>query len=285
MAGLTAMAINACSVSSLGFLNPTLYTMSASNYVDITSGNNDSFPTVEGANAYNATTGYDMASGLGMPYGTAFLTSLCPVEATSVNASTSSTLTLRTNTAAPVLAVSTLNGSSVVPESSVAISFPTYPANGTLTINGAIVNPTTCMTRASSGAGVLSLSASDSAVGALSLHVALGTCASPSSSVVTQAYNLVSAPSAAPRLSAPVSLSAGLRVSVATPSSFPANGNAPLTGLQYSLNNGAWVTAPVSSATLTVSKLKKKTRYSIRVRVSNSYGTSPISNILTILTK
>jgi Predicted protease len=81
MAALTALA-NQYSLSqgyfNLGFLSPTLYTLSqnsskyASDFHDITTGNNN----VDGGTQYTATTGYDMASGLGTPRSGAFFTDL-----------------------------------------------------------------------------------------------------------------------------------------------------------------------------------------------------------------
>ena len=63
----------------LGFANPALYATAAtgyaSNFTDITSGNNDYLSAHAGL--YPATTAYDMASGLGSPKAAALSVALC----------------------------------------------------------------------------------------------------------------------------------------------------------------------------------------------------------------
>jgi subtilase family serine protease len=78
-ASLTALAdaSSACAGTEVGFANAALYRAASTGYStdfnDITSGNN-SYDTVTG---YSAGTGYDMASGLGSPKGTALASALC----------------------------------------------------------------------------------------------------------------------------------------------------------------------------------------------------------------
>jgi hypothetical protein len=80
-AAFTALADGSrtCGGTSLGFANPDLYAAAsiayASDFDDITQGNNDA----TGANGglYPATTGYDMASGLGTPIGGPLAATLC----------------------------------------------------------------------------------------------------------------------------------------------------------------------------------------------------------------
>ena len=68
-----------CQGVTVGFANPALYyaagTAYASDFNDITSGNNDMTGTSHGR--FGAASGYDMASGLGSPNGSALATSLC----------------------------------------------------------------------------------------------------------------------------------------------------------------------------------------------------------------
>lgn len=71
-------ASRACDGESVGFANPTLYSIAGSDssaFNDITSGNND----ITGANGglYPALTGYDMATGLGSPNGATLPSQLC----------------------------------------------------------------------------------------------------------------------------------------------------------------------------------------------------------------
>ena len=74
VSSLIAVAAQACGVSRLGFVNPSLYAMATTGFVDVTSGNNDLYNVGE----YSATPGYDEASGLGSPDGAAFFSGLCP---------------------------------------------------------------------------------------------------------------------------------------------------------------------------------------------------------------
>ena len=67
---------------SVGFINPRLYqlrTAGTTNFHDVTSGNNDGAGSNGGL--YAAGTGYDMASGLGTPFGSTLATALCPTTA------------------------------------------------------------------------------------------------------------------------------------------------------------------------------------------------------------
>jgi hypothetical protein len=74
-----ANASSTCASKPIGFLNPALYGAAGSGYAsafnDVTSGNND----ITGApgNLFTAGSGYDMASGLGTPKGTALAAALC----------------------------------------------------------------------------------------------------------------------------------------------------------------------------------------------------------------
>jgi subtilase family serine protease len=77
--------------STVGFLNPTLYTIAAgtaytSNFHDTTTGNNfsSSSPT-----KYSAVTGYDLCTGLGTPGGTTLINTLAGTPAASVSTSDS----------------------------------------------------------------------------------------------------------------------------------------------------------------------------------------------------
>jgi hypothetical protein len=71
--------------SSVGFANPGLYaaarTAYATDFNDITSGNNN----YDGVSGYSAGPGYDMASGLGSPKGTALAATICGTVGDSVS--------------------------------------------------------------------------------------------------------------------------------------------------------------------------------------------------------
>ena len=115
-------ASSACAGETIGFANPALYgaaeTAYSADFNDITSGNNDYMGTNSGL--YPAGTGYDMASGLGTPNGAGLPGTLCADSSGSV----STTTTLATSPAAPVV------GQSVTYTATVA---PVAPATGTPT--------------------------------------------------------------------------------------------------------------------------------------------------------
>ncbi len=115
-------ASSACAGETIGFANPVLYsaaeTAYSTDFNDITSGNNDYMGTNSGL--YPAGTGYDMASGLGTPNGAGLPGTLCADSSGSV----STTTTLATSPAAPVV------GQSVTYTATVS---PTSPGAGTPT--------------------------------------------------------------------------------------------------------------------------------------------------------
>jgi kumamolisin len=75
MAALVTVGAQVCSVQRFGFLNPRLYQMgiAGSGFNDVTTGSND----IYSMGGYSATPNYDMASGLGTPDPSEFLSSLC----------------------------------------------------------------------------------------------------------------------------------------------------------------------------------------------------------------
>lgn len=92
LSALLAVAAQSCGTSRFGFLNPMLYSMASRGvgFRDVTEGSNDLFST----GSYSATSGYDMASGLGSPDPTTFAAALCPSQPSS----TTTTLTSASNT-------------------------------------------------------------------------------------------------------------------------------------------------------------------------------------------
>ncbi len=76
-----ADASRECHGTLVGFADPTLYSLASQSqstyFNDITTGNNDFTPSGNIAGLYAATTGYDMASGLGTPKAAALVPALC----------------------------------------------------------------------------------------------------------------------------------------------------------------------------------------------------------------
>lgn len=86
MAAVTATADQACG-GRLGTINPTIYAMADNDtgFDDVTVGSNYIFRTTR--NEYDAGVGYDMASGLGSPDPSTFITGLCTIAASSAHSS------------------------------------------------------------------------------------------------------------------------------------------------------------------------------------------------------
>ena len=74
-----ANASSGCNGTAIGFANPALYNAAATNYAadfnDTTSGHNDMTGTNGGQ--FAAGSGYDMATGLGSPNGSALASAMC----------------------------------------------------------------------------------------------------------------------------------------------------------------------------------------------------------------
>jgi len=84
MAALDVVAAQSCGTSTLGLVNPLLYSMARHGgaFNDVTNGNNAIATQTAVAREFDAGLGYDMASGLGSPKPTTFLSDLCNGPAT-----------------------------------------------------------------------------------------------------------------------------------------------------------------------------------------------------------
>ncbi len=96
-----ADASKGCHGRVIGFANPALYASAAKSYAsdfhDITTGNNDYTPDGNTSGLYPALTGYDMATGLGTPNASHLVATMCSLNARLLT--TSTTLALSTSTA------------------------------------------------------------------------------------------------------------------------------------------------------------------------------------------
>jgi Pro-kumamolisin, activation domain/ell wall binding domain 2 (CWB2) len=121
-AAITALAdsSSACSSNPAGFVNPGLYDLArkaslySSDFSDVTKGNNDIPDSGYTGTDYSATTGYDLATGVGSPKAAALVKSLCAAAAPS-----------------PVR----LWGSIAI-NTAISISGHDFADNGTATVNG-----------------------------------------------------------------------------------------------------------------------------------------------------
>jgi subtilase family serine protease len=281
---LIAVAAQACGVPRLGFVNPSLYAMASTGFVDVTTGNND----LDNIGQYSAGVGYDMASGLGTPNGAAFLAGLCPPEFSAAKStfSTSSTTGVALSTGPTVTA--TLRSATGVPIPNASVEITATATGGNLSIDG-VEN--------TGAAGTDSSTVSSNTEGVVSFDVE---STIPQSVDVTITYEgqsiytttltftatgtaKVSEQPSAPSISTLVALVRGFHLIVKPPTSI---GGSAITDYQYSLNGGAsWARMPKGVRSIDVTKLSKHHAYSVVARAVNADGPSAASVAKRVVTR
>lgn len=274
MSALVAVSAQACGVSRLGFINPTLYQMSAAGigFTDVTTGSNDLYST----GSYSAGTGYDLASGLGSPNGAAFINGLCPPK---VSAAKSSLVAGATSVAAGTAATVTLtlkdvNGNPVI---NYPVAVSAEASTGAVILNG---DPTTATSSGNATDtvttgidGTVSFDISSTTPGTISV--------SATSAGVTLGSTTIAMTAAAPgvpTISKLKALSGGFSLTVSPPSS------GSITSYQYSINGGTTWVSFTSKGTVSVSKLAKSKLYSVIVRAVGVGGTGKASAPKSVVT-
>jgi subtilase family serine protease len=281
--------------STLGFINPTLYTTGlgstyTSNFHDITSG----------SNGYSATTGYDLATGWGSPNGSGLITTLAGSGTASFTLSDSpSSVTITQGGAAgtSTITVNDLNGfngsvtlaASGLPSGVTAVFNPTSTTTTStlsLTASGTATTGTVTVTITGTSGGLMATTSLTLTVNSeASPNFTVG--ASPSSVTVSQGGNGTSTItvtsqngfSSATTLSA-TGLPSGVTASFGTnPVTPPANGSATSV-----LTLSASSTATTGTSTITVSgtsgSLKNSTTISLTVNSSSGTQTAVYNSTL-----
>ncbi|MHB1087890.1 MAG: protease pro-enzyme activation domain-containing protein [Acidimicrobiales bacterium] len=276
LSAIVAVAAQVCATPRLGFINPALYAMASSGtgFVDVTSGNNN----VSNVAGYSAGVGYDMASGLGSPNGSAFVNGLCQpkVDATKSSFSASS-LVPAINTGATITAV--LKSTDARPLANAALDVTASAASGALVINKtpssatSSGNATYTVNTDSSGKAVIDVSTDT--IGPVVVSVAYeGQTLYSATLNFAKARPLATAPGRA-GIASLVALRGGFRVVVAPPAS---NGGSAITLYQYSINGGArWFNISKVSRSATVMNLAHGRTYVISVRARNARGVGAAS--------
>lgn len=282
VSALFAVAAQSCNMPRLGFINPTLYAMPSSNFNDVTTGNNILYGPA-GSN-YQATTGYDMASGLGSPNANSFIAGLCPAQVSLTNSKYTQTVT---TTAKPATVTATLRNSRNLPVANAAVQVVATASSGTIMIDG--------VGTSSGGGGNASEQLMTNAAGSLIINVTTMTAGPVTvtlnymgASIHRTVLNFAKAPTiknqrpARPTILKLTSLVGGFRLTVKAPSR---TGGSPITLYQYSRDDGAsWKSFARRSRSITVTKLAKKHRYEIIVRVRNSSRASVASKRTSVIT-
>jgi subtilase family serine protease len=281
VSSLIAVAAQGCGLARLGFVNPALYAMAATGYNDVTSGNNDLF----GVGVYAAGVGYDMASGLGSPNGSAFLSGLCPAAFSSQKSSFAvSSSTGVVATTGPTVSA-TLRNASGAPLANASVDVTATAASGTLSIDGVTStqsagSATTTVT--SNASGVVSFTVGSSLAQAVTVTVTLG---GQSIYTTTITYSLVAASTkpGAPVIKSLVPRVGGFLLVVRPPTS---NGGSAIRAYQYSINGGAsWAAFAKGALSIVVSTLAPHHSYRVYVRALNAQGASVASTSRVVVTR
>jgi subtilase family serine protease len=281
---LIAVAAQACGVPRLGFVNPSLYAMAATGFVDVTTGNNDLYNIGQ----YSAGVGYDMASGLGSPNGAAFLSGLCPPQFSAAKSTfaTSSTTGVAQSTGPTVTA--TLRSATGVPIANASVEITATAAGGNLSIDeveNTGATGTDESTVSSNAAGVVSFDVESTVPQAVSVTITYEGQSIYATTLTFSAAGTakVSTRPGAPSISTLVALVRGFHLIVKPPAS---NGGTAITDYQYSLNGGAtWAPMPKGVRSIDVTKLSKDHAYSVVARAVNVDGPSAKSAAKRVVTR
>jgi hypothetical protein len=284
VSALIAVAAQACATPGgrLGFVNPSLYSMASTGYVDVTSGNNDLYNIGQ----YSAGVGYDMASGLGSPNGAAFLAGLCSpgVSASESSFSESSTVGVAQTAGPTVTATLRSESGATIPNAQVDVA--ASASGGLLSINNVydqaagVGKATSTLT--SNAAGVVSFSVGSSIAQSVSVSLTYSGTTIYSTTLNFQAAAALTRPGA-PTIVTLVPRVAGFTLVLRAPTS---SGGSTITGYQYSVDGGrAWSAFKKGSRTITVAKLAKDRAYSVTARALNAFGASVASSARRVVTR
>ena len=274
---MVALATQSCGQGRLGFLNPTLYQMASTGFIDVTSGTNDLY----GVGGYSAGPGYDMASGLGSPNPATFMSGLCPQPF----AATGSTFTLsnpQPQVGATARLSMSLRNASQEPLANGALVITAAASRGVATIDG---DPTSqigggratyAVTTNAQGSTTVTVSASQP--GPVDLVVNY-----ESHVIYTTTLEIHAAPAARPR---PPSVTITALVGALRLTVRPATRTSVPRSYQYSLNGGrTWSSTPATRTTLTITGLGRGHTYAVTVRAIAASGPGPTSPVQRVATR
>jgi subtilase family serine protease len=287
VSALVAVAAQACTTSNggrLGFINPSLYAMASSDFIDVTTGGNDLY----GVGAFSASTGYDMASGLGSPNGATFIAGLCPAPLSASESSfTLSSDSAAAQSAGPTISA-TLRNASGTPIADASLNVTATATGGTLSIDK--------VSDITDGVGSASGSVTSNATGVATFTIGSSLAQSV---VVTVSYagqtlystTLTFTSAAATKKTAPgpptitklAPLVGGFSLTLKAPSN---TGDSVITSYQYSLNGGkSWISLGKDRKSVNVVKLTKGKSYDVTARAINAIGKSRSSATKKVVTR
>lgn len=287
VSALVAVAAQACSTTAggrLGFINPSLYAMASTGFIDVTSGSNDLF----GVGGYTADVGYDMASGLGSPNGAAFLAGLCPAAVSTTKSSFAlSSTSARALTPGPIV-TATLRDANGNPVPNAALKVTATATSGYLSINNVLDK--------TNGLGSATSSVSSNASGVATFTVGSTVAQSVLVTVIyagqtiyttTLTYSAASATQKTkpgpPTITKLAPLVGGFTLTLRAPVQ---NGSSAITSYQYSINGGhSWISLGRGRTSISVRKLSKGKLYGVIARSINAIGVSKSSALKKVVTR
>lgn len=285
VSSLIAVAAQSCGTSRLGFINPSLYAMASTGFVDVTTGSNDLYNVGE----YSAGVGYDEASGLGSPDGAGFFAGLCPAKFDASKSSFAVSATSATVNV-PVNVTATLHDTNDDPLANalVSVTATNVGSNGQVLIDGdpssATTNGSASETVSTDASGVAQFSVTGSAPGSIDLTVDYEAQSIDKATIqVTAGANATTKVPGRATIEKLSALVGGFELVVRAPSS---DGGAAITAYQYSLTSGSkWTVLAHGATSITVKDLAKGKAYRVTVRALNANGAGAASPAKSIVTR
>jgi len=284
VSSLVAVAAQGCGTSRLGFINPSLYAMASSGFVDVTTGSNDLY----GEGAYSAGVGYDEASGLGSPDGAAFFTGLCPPAFDAAKSSfVVSKSSAAVNVAVNITGTLLNTDGGALTNALVSVTATNVNADGQVLIDGDRSSETTngsaSNTITTNANGVAQFTVSGSEPGPIDVVVSYES--QQIEKVTVQVTAAAKSTSKVPGRATIATLSAlvgGFELVVRAPSS---NGGSAITSYQYSLGGSKWVSLARGAKSIRVRNLARGKLYRVSIRALNAVGASAASAAKSIVTR
>jgi subtilase family serine protease len=285
VSSLVATAAQACGVTRLGFINPSLYEMASTGFNDVTTGSNDLY----NVGVYSAGPGYDMASGLGSPDGAAFFAGLCPPAFDNTKSSfVVSKSSTAINVAVNVTATLRDTSGDALTNALVSVTATNVGGNGQVLIDGdrssASTNGSATYTVTTDANGVAQFSVSGSAPGSVDVVVNYEAVAIGKATIqVTPGAKVTSNVPGRATIAKLTAIVGGFDLVVRAPAS---NGGSAITSYQYSVNSGAkWISLATHSTTVVVHHLAKGKTYRVVIRALNANGAGAASSAQSIVTR
>ena len=287
VSALVAVAAQACTTtpgSRLGFINPSLYAMASTDFIDVTSGSNDLY----GVGGYTADVGYDMASGLGSPNGAAFLAGLCPASVSAARSSFAlSSTSAGALTPGPTV-TATLRDANGNPVANAALQVTATAMGGYLSINN-VLDKTNGLGSATSSVSSNATGVATFTVGSTIAQSVLVTVSYAGQTIYTTtlSYSAASAVQKTkpgpPTITKLAPLVGGFALTLRAP---PQSGSSAITSYQYSINGGrSWISLGRGRTAIHVGNLSKGKLYGVVARSINAIGASKSSALKKVVTR